>query len=138
MKKIITFTVKGNNENWHGNPIPYMRVVGRALWLPKARRYSAWKTYVRKWFYSDYPEYLMHAGKKILIDVQPFTTSSASKARMDIKIFWMNGIHGDPDNIFKGIADALFKNDKFLDGSFESHYSQDGKGRVEISITLDI
>jgi Holliday junction resolvase RusA-like endonuclease len=57
---------------------------------------------------------------------------------MDIKIFWMNGIHGDPDNIFKGIADALFKNDKFLDGSFESHYSQDGKGRVEISITLDI
>ena len=33
---------------------------------------------------------------------------------------------------------ALFKNDKFLDGSFESNYSPDGKGRVEIDITLDI
>jgi Holliday junction resolvase RusA-like endonuclease len=50
----------------------------------------------------------------------------------------MNGLHADPDNVFKGIADALFKNDKFLDGSFVSDYAPDSKGRVEISITINV
>jgi Holliday junction resolvase RusA-like endonuclease len=54
---------------------------------------------------------------------------------MDIKVYWMNGNHGDPDNIFKGLADALFINDKFLDGSFETNNAPDGKGRVVITIT---
>lgn len=138
MIKKLSFVVKGNQDDWHGNPIPYTRVVKRALWLPDAKRYNAWKSYVRRSFYGEYPAYLMRAGNTLLTDLQPFKTSSASKARMDVRIFWMNGIHGDPDNIFKGLADALFKNDKFLDGSFESNYSPDGKGRVEIDITLDI
>lgn len=138
MIKKLSFVVKGNQDDWHGNPIPYTRVVKRALWLPEAKRYNAWKSYVRRSFYGEYPAYLMRAGNTLLTDLQPFKTSSASKARMDVRIFWMNGIHGDPDNIFKGLADALFKNDKFLDGSFESNYSSDGKGRVEIDITLDI
>ncbi len=137
MKK-ITFIVKGNQEDIHGNPIPYMRVVKRALWLPEARRYNAWKSFVRRSFFGDYPEYLIRAGNHLLTELQPFTTSSGEKARMDIRVYWRNGIHGDPDNIFKGIADALFKNDKFLDGSFETHYSPEGKGRVEIDITLNI
>lgn len=138
MIKKLSFVVKGNQDDWHGNPIPYTRVVKRALWVPEAKRYNAWKSYVRRSFYGEYPAYLMRAGNTLLTDLQPFRTSSASKARMDVRIYWMNGIHGDPDNIFKGIADALFKNDKFLDGSFESNYSPDGKGRVEIDITLDI
>lgn len=138
MIKKLSFVVKGNQDDWHGNPIPYTRVVKRALWLPEAKRYNAWKSYARRSFYGEYPAYLMRAGNTLLTDLQPFKTSSSSKARMDVRIFWMNGIHGDPDNIFKGLADALFKNDKFLDGSFESNYSPDGKGRVEIDITLDI
>ena len=80
----------------------------------------------------------MRAGNALLTDLQPFKTSSAERARMDIRIYHRNGIHGDADNIFKGIADALFKNDKYLDGSFETHYSPDGKGRVEVDITLNI
>jgi len=138
MIKKLSFVIKGNQDDWHGNPIPYTRVVKRALWLPEAKKYNAWKSYARRSFYGEYPAYLMRAGNTLLTDLQPFKTSAASKARMDIRIFWMNGIHGDPDNIFKGLADALFKNDKFLDGSFESNYSPDGKGRVEIDITLDI
>jgi hypothetical protein len=134
----LSFVIKGNQDDWHGNPIPYTRVVKRALWLPEAKRYNAWKSYARRSFYGEYPAYLMRAGNTMLTELQPFKTTAASKARMDVRIYWMNGIHGDPDNIFKGLADALFKNDKFLDGSFESHYSPDGKGRVEIDITLDI
>ncbi len=137
MKK-ITFVINGNQDDIYGNPIPYMRVVKRALWLPEARRYNAWKSFVRRTFYKDYPEYLMRAANTMLTELQPFTTNSGEKARMDIRIYWRNGLHGDPDNIFKGIADALFKNDKFLDGSFETHYSPEGKGKVEIDITLNI
>lgn len=137
MKKTIQFTIKGNPEDIYGNPVPYVRVVGRALWLPGAKKYHAWKSYVRRCFYKGYPEFVMCDGKKILIDDQPLTTKMSEKARMDIKIFWMNGLHADPDNVFKGIADALFKNDKFLDGSFESDYAPDSKGRVEVSITLN-
>lgn len=137
MKK-ISFIVKGNQDDWHGSPIPYVRVVKRALWLPKAKRYNGWKSYVRRSFYGDYPEYLMRAGSTLLTDLQPFKTNSAERARMDIRIYHRNGIHGDADNIFKGIADALFKNDKYLDGSFETHYSPDGKGRVEVDVTLNI
>lgn len=134
MKK-ISFIIAGNQDDIYGNPIPYVRVVKRALWLPEAKRYNAWKSFVRRTFYKGYPEYLMRAANTMLTELQPFTTSSAEKARMDIRIYWRNGIHGDPDNIFKGIAGALFKNDKYLDGSFETHYSPEGKGRVEIDIT---
>ncbi len=138
MKKVITFVIKGNPDDWHGNPLPCVRVVGRALWLPAARKYAAWKSYVRKSFFAEYPAYVMYDGKRLLTDLQPFTTKASEKARMDLKIFWMNGLHADPDNIFKGIADALFENDKFLDGSFESDHATDSKGRVEVSITLNV
>ena len=135
MKK-ISLVINGNQDDIYGNPVPYVRVVKRALWLPEAKRYNGWKSFVRRVFYKGYPEYLMRAANTLLTDLQPLTTNSGEKARMDIRIFFRNGIHGDPDNIFKGIADALFKNDKFLDGSFETNYSPDGKGRVEIDITL--
>jgi hypothetical protein len=137
MKK-ISFVITGNQDDIHGNPVPYVRVVKRALWLPEAKRYSGWKSFVRRSFYKGYPEYLMRAENTLLTELQPFSTSSGEKARMDIRVFWRNGVHGDPDNIFKGIADALFKNDKYLDGSFETCYSPEGKGRVEIDITLNI
>jgi len=133
MKKTIQFTIKGNPDDLEGNPVPYIRVVGRALWLPNAKRYHAWKTYVRSVFFRLYPE---HSNRSV--ELQPFTTKASDKGRMDIKIFWANGMHADPDNVFKGIADALFKNDKFLDGSFESCYAPDCKGRVDVTISLNL
>lgn len=130
MKKTITFTIKGNQEDIEGNPVPYVRVVSRALWLPSAQRYHAWKEYVRSIFFRNYPEFSSE-------HVQPLNTKISERARMSIKIYWVNGAHADPDNIFKGLADALFHNDKFLDGVFESYYASDGKGRVEVEITLN-
>ena len=71
MKK-ITFIVKGNQEDIHGNPVPYVRVVKRALWLPEAKRYNAWKSFVRRSFYGDYPGYLMRAANTLLTELQPW------------------------------------------------------------------
>ena len=137
MTKIITFTIKGNQEDNEGNPIPYVRVVSRALWLPNAQRYYAWKESVRNSFFKGYPEYVSYNDRHLIVDDEPLTTKASERARMDIKIFWRNGVHGDPDNIFKGIADSLFKDDKFLDGSFESCHASDGRGKVEVKITIN-
>lgn len=137
MKK-ISFVLNGNQDDVYGNPIPYTRVVRRALWVPAAKKYEGWKSFVRRTFYKHCPEFLMRVENQLLYGLKPLSTTVSYKARMDIRIYWMNGIHGDPDNIFKGIADSLFKNDKFLDGSFETYMSEDGKGRVEVDITINI
>lgn len=129
----FNFTIHGNHESATGNPCPYFRVTGKALWLPGAKRYNAWKQHVRSIFYGAYPKLLF--GRRL--DERPLGTSPETKTRMDIKIFWANKLHADEDNIFKGIADALFENDKNLDGSFEAHYSPDKKGRVEVIIIND-
>lgn len=131
MKKIITFTIKGNQEDITGNPLPYIRVVGRALWLPNAKKYHAWKEYVRSIFFRNYPEYSS-------AESHPLTTKISERAQMSIKIYWAHGVHADPDNVFKGLADAVFKNDKFLDGAFESQYALDGRGKIEVEITLNL
>lgn len=128
----FTFSIHGNHEKADGNACPYFRVTGKALWLPGAKRYNAWKQYVRSIFYGSYPKLLL--GRKL--NERPLGTSDETRTRMDIKIFWANKAHADEDNIFKGIADALFESDKNLDGSFEADYSPDKKGRVEVQITI--
>ena len=122
---IIHFTILGNQENLKGNPVPYQRVVGRALWTRQAKRYAAWKEYVQE-------QYWKQAEERNFIG-KPFT--ELKRARMSIEIYWANEAHGDPDNVFKGIADALFVNDKNLGGSFE--FEMDKKmPRVEVKIEI--
>lgn len=137
----ITFTIKGNQENPQGNPIPYERMTQGAFWRKDAKRYHEWKDYVRAAFiaalYEQDPNAATHAARLIATQTKPLTTAITAPARMDLKIFWRNHAHADPDNIWKGIADALFVNDKNLDGSFESQQAADGKGKVEVSIFIN-
>lgn len=58
------------------------------------------------------------------------------KARMDVKIYWANEKHADPESVFGSIADAIFENDRHLDGSFKAIHSKDKKGRVEVKIKI--
>lgn len=137
------FTIKGNHEDRTGNPIPYVRSTRAALWRADGRRYAAWKGYVQKEFIQNlkrgFQEVVEGGNLAATFDVnsqKPIRIFGDHRARMDIRIFWKNGAHGDPDNIFKGIADALFFNDRNLDGSFESGIADDGVGRVEVNIKI--
>lgn len=139
-----TFTINGNHEDLSGNPIPYVRSTRAALWRPDGRRYAAWKGYVQKEFIRllnrGFREIVKDGSVAATFDsnaTKPIRIFGSHQARMDIKIFWKNGSHGDPDNIFKGIADALFVNDRTLDGSFESKIAEDGKGRVDVAIRIN-
>lgn len=135
----VKFTIYGNQDNPKGNPVPYTRVVGRALWVRGAKRYAEWKAYVQSCFFTAVDQEtrkLLKAGNRQIRYGKPIELPAHTDARMDLKIFWANGSHGDPDNVFKGIADALFVNDKNLDGSFESIRAPDAKGRVEVEIRI--
>jgi hypothetical protein len=137
--KTIRFTIYGNQEDPNGNPMAYFRTTQGSQWTPKARRYQEWKSYV----VANYLDAL-GAIKKIdradfgdahdLIQRKPIKATK-EKIRMKLKIYFKDKTHADSDNIFKGIADALFMNDKYLAGEFDFDYTPT-RGRVEIEINL--
>jgi hypothetical protein len=141
----INFTIKGNHSDPYGNPLPKNRLTYAQQWTPQAKKYVAWKNYVMQ----CYMEAAKIAGLSIVIN-DALTNSTTlfvngrtmkplnimGKSHMYLKIYWANNVHGDPENIFGSIADALFVNDKNLDGCFESQMSPDKKGRVDVTIMV--
>lgn len=121
MKK-IAFTIFGNQEDPRGNPIPYKRMTQKSLWTPQAQRYQNWKSFV----VAKYLDTIDHWGNQE-ISVADFGDLHDVLMRKPIKKHIMGKIelmiypadehHADPDNIVKGILDALFQNDKHVDVS---------------------
>ena len=157
----IRFTIEGNHLDIKGNPIPYMRLV-RGHWKKGDEKYIEWGDYVRARFSktaklstqteaikSPIPNLIAHNTNGELNAIKDHAGAfnfekpidvKKRKIYLDLKIYWHNKAHGDPDNIFKGIADALIHQDKNVDGSFASAIASDGYGRVEglLTITDDI
>lgn len=134
-KKIYSFTITGNPDNLAGNPIPYFRIESRSKFSNGARRYYAWKDAIVSHFLQHHPEfYDVYATQG-----KPIYLGKDGLARMDLHIVWCNEAHSDPDNVFKGLADALFVNDKHLAGGFTFEHGVKGTpGRVEVKIQLDV
>lgn len=138
--KTIKFTIYGNQENTYGNPIPYLRTTQNTQWTPKAQRYQQWKGRVVA-SYLDALDGLTKIERKDfgeahdLIQRKPIKATK-DKIRMDLMIYWKDDTHADCDNVFKGIADALFMNDKYLAGSFDFKTSEVKQGKVEVTITF--
>lgn len=125
MKK-ISFTIRGNQEDPEGNPIPYTRVLKHS-WRDDASRYMEWCEYVRAEF-----------ARACEVEL-PIELEKNAKAQIGLKVFWKSSSHGDLDNILKGILDALFKNDKCINGIVaSSEMAPDGKGRLEIQLALPL
>lgn len=136
--KYYSFSIRGNHESDTGNPLPKIKKTYRQQWTPEARRYSGWKCYVQDAFMKSLLQLDFNVHVRYLrILKKPIKLREGEKAVMDIRIFWKDEKHGDPENIFGAIADSLFYNDKHLDGSFKSEMSGDKKARVEIIIGID-
>ena len=143
----IEFTIHGNQEDPRGNPIPKLKMTGRQHWTEKAHRYVAWKSYVCDAFVAELRKYVEKGGLGIKLrpsgaivawvgKEKPITLEKNQDACMDLKIYWADERHPDPENVFGSIADALFESDKHLDGSFEAGHNPEKKGRVEVKITI--
>lgn len=120
---MIQFILTGNQEDMVGNPIPYHRTTQRSYWNKGSRRYQSWKTFVRQQYWLQ--------TKKRISDDKPFDKSFCG--RLEITIEFRGENHADPDNIVKGIADALFENDKHVDVATK-HACNAKKGKVIINI----
>lgn len=97
-------------------------MTGKQHWTDKAQAYVKWKHFVQRELINDLriekPEEARRCEQNIAMYGKPIVLEKNQTARMDILISWKNGAHGDPENIFGSIADALFHNDKNLYGSF--------------------
>lgn len=135
----FTFTIPGNHKNPKGNPVPYTRTTQGSKFSPSAMNYAKWKEYVKGCFLAycvdeklinlqEFKKYLY-----LLPDAKPIRATK-QKVRMDLMITFVDDTHCDSDNCFKGVADALFQNDKYVAGSFDYQYGD--KGKVEVTITM--
>ena len=136
----IQFLIFGNQEDQRGNAIPKIKKTRWQQWTPEAHRYAAWKKHVQTAFLdaveSEHRWLSQRVGQSMARNGKPIELESLEKAHMDIKIWWKNEAHADGENVFGSIADALFKNDKKLDGSFASERSPDNKGCVKVIINI--
>lgn len=137
------FSIHGNHENEKGNPLPKHRKTFRQQWTPEARRYHEYLDYVRALFLDA----LSKGGRlkgRAKFDAQHLTfvgrkplDTGKRKCRMEIFITWGSNAHGDPENIFGAIADAIFEQDKYLSGSFDFDPIPGKAGRVDVRISVE-
>ena len=140
MAKQIKFTIHWNQEKKDGNPIPYTRTTQGSQWTPKAQRYHQWKTRVVA-AYLDALQIIPKIERADfgeahdLLQKKPIRKAD-HKQKMEIMCYYSDETHPDTDNVFKGIADALFMNDKHVIGSFDYTHEKGGQGRVEVTLYL--
>ena len=137
-QKKINFIVNGNQIDKTGNPIPYLRTTQASQWTDKTKRYQEWKGYVVSQFIDliqamPKEERMRFADIVNLVDRKPIKAMK-NKIVMDMMIYFKDDTHADCDNIFKGVSDSLFMNDKYVAGSFD--YKKAESGKVEITITF--
>jgi hypothetical protein len=77
----------------------------------------------------DKPEWLLAMSSSL----PPFP--AYTKPRVDCMIFFKNNRRPDPENVRKGIVDAIFRDDKNVIGAYDFEFDRENP-RVEVEITL--
>ncbi len=128
----LSFTVHGNQQNPKGNPLGYHRTTQASKWGKAHQKYVAWKSYVQQAFNFQ----CVYVASKTSMAFQPICLEPGQKAYLDIMIHYANDLRSDPDNVQKGIADALFVNDKNVAGSYDFDTASDKAGSVEVIVRI--
>jgi hypothetical protein len=109
-----------------GHPVGYVRTTQKGCRFDKNyKRYQDYKNLVVSEFLAQVPG---DWGSP-----KPLTSEFKNRTHVSLKIYFKNGIHCDPDNCFKAIADSLFKCDKYVSGDFDFDYDKECP-RVEVTI----
>ena len=131
-----TFTIIGNYKNPEGNPIPYQRLTQMTKRYARGEKYATWKAYVAKSFIDSLERNERNAYERnIALTGKPITVENHETATIEITNHFKGQSHGDPDNILKGIIDALFADDKYCDGATHSTFCTKS-GLVIVKITI--
>lgn len=136
----IEFFIDGNQDSPYGNPMPKVKLTAGQHWTRRAQKYVRWREHVqcallaafKKGQYKDF----QLAGFNIAQGLRPIVLAKGQTAMMTLEIEWADETHPDPENVFGSIADALFQNDKHLNGTFHAEHSLEKKGRVKVRIDI--
>ncbi len=106
-----------------GEPIPYLRMTqGEVALLKKSpyrlsdRQFKKVQAIRRYFAYRDYV--CLMAGRG-------YPAKALKKVYLDVFIYFTNGKHGDPDNVRKGIQDALFARDSRVAGAVDFDFDSE-------------
>lgn len=118
----VSFVIKGNHEDPNGNAVPYQRMTQRSKYKdPAALRYLCWKIYVLQAWQTQVR--------------QPFPCEADGYYRLDVVCFFLGERHADPENVRKGIQDALFpRGDKHVKGLVDFGHV---KSAARVHVTVD-
>lgn len=122
---MIRFTIPGP-------PVPYLRMTQgqiRLMRIPDHKlRPDGLKVKDRIRRYLRYKE-------ATLMIVAPFSFDRAprNKVFLNVTCYFKNRKHPDPENVRKGISDAIFTQDKYVAGLIDFFYDQ-ANPRVEVEI----
>lgn len=138
--KEISFTIIGNSEETNGNPIGYKRLLKNKI-RDADYRYINWCEHVRKAYYDAYPSMAVFdisfkSNRDTRSTPKPFQLKF-KKAYLHTMMYFSDNKHADPDNVQKGIADALFENDKKVAGTYDFEMSKEKEGRVLVKIIFE-
>jgi len=120
-----------------GQPVPYTRTTQKQKWVDKRwQKYIDYRAKIQVAFFKSVETHPMkkYFATSMVTKNKPLDTKE-TKIYVSIKMFFANRQHGDPDNIMKGILDALFVSDKYCAGTFDFEYDKDAP-RVEVKIEL--
>jgi hypothetical protein len=68
---------------------------------------------------------------------KPPLDTKKRKVQLNCMIYFKNNAHGDPENVRKGIMDALFVNDKHVIGYYDYDIDPEAP-RVEVELEMDV
>lgn len=90
------------------NPLPYKRTTQRQKWVDEGyKKYQEWKSFILCEFFKQ----------------NKITKQLSGAYFVEVKMTFKDKKHADPDNVAKGINDAIFKNDKFVSGKYTFDYA---------------
>ena len=135
---VFEINITGNPTDISGSALPKVKLTRNQQWTPRAQKYAEWKSFLLKHFLDQTKKHEARSmiERNTILYGKPLVTSRDVRGVMDIDILWKDERHGDAENVFGSIADAFFKQDKYLDGSFKSNLSKDKTGSVKIRIKL--
>ena len=122
----VRFTIFGNQEDLKGNALGYHRTTQRLKFGDAAIRYNEWKEHV-------VAAYVDAGGLVNAYGYKPLDTGKR-KWLLRTMTYFATDHRPDPDNVQKGIADALFVNDKYVVGSYDFAFDKENP-RVEVEIS---
>ncbi len=127
------------NFTLEGEPVPYTRTTQRQKYVDERwLKYARYKVRIQRAFIESIAsrKVSMACGRSLCQTKKPLSTGR-SPVRVHVDIFFGGYKHGDPDNVVKGILDAVLVNDKFvIEGNWIVGYDFDNP-RVVVKIEVN-